>query len=56
MKADAQMLAGQKPMIELRKVSKWFGDFQVLRDIDLTVHAGQKLLCLFLRLLLVRIF
>ncbi|MBM3479284.1 MAG: amino acid ABC transporter ATP-binding protein [Alphaproteobacteria bacterium] len=30
-------------MIELRKVNKWFGDFHVLRDIDLTVHAGQKL-------------
>ena len=33
----------KRPMIELRKVNKWFGDFHVLRDIDLTVHAVQKL-------------
>jgi len=33
--------AGQ-PMIEMAAVSKWFGDFQALRDIDLIVGAGQK--------------
>jgi len=43
MNANAQLKPGQRPMIELRKVNKWFGDFHVLRDIDLTVHAGQKL-------------
>jgi len=43
MNANAQLMPGQRPMIELRKVNKWFGDFHVLRDIDLTVHAGQKL-------------
>lgn len=29
-------------MIEFRNVSKWFGDFQVLDDINLTVARGQK--------------
>jgi general L-amino acid transport system ATP-binding protein len=30
-------------MIELRKVNKWYGEFHVLRDVDLTVLPGQKL-------------
>lgn len=30
-------------MIKMIKVNKWFGDFQALRDFDLTVYAGQKL-------------
>jgi len=29
-------------MIEFRGVSKWFDDFQVLKDIDLTIAAGQR--------------
>jgi general L-amino acid transport system ATP-binding protein len=29
-------------MIEMRKVNKWFGDFHVLKDIDLTVGRGEK--------------
>ena len=29
-------------MIELRKVSKWFGAFQALKDVDLAVAAGEK--------------
>ena len=35
--------AGDRPMIELRKVNKWYGDFHVLRDVDLNVYSGQKL-------------
>ena len=31
-----------EPMIRLEKVNKSFGDFQVLRDIDLTVKAGER--------------
>ena len=27
-------------MIEFRKVNKWFGSLHVLKDIDLTVEAG----------------
>jgi general L-amino acid transport system ATP-binding protein len=29
-------------MIEMRRVNKWFGDFQVLRDVDLEVARGEK--------------
>jgi general L-amino acid transport system ATP-binding protein len=29
-------------MIELRGVNKWYGEFHVLKDINLTVHQGQK--------------
>jgi len=29
-------------MIELRKVNKWYGEFHVLRDIDITVGKGEK--------------
>jgi general L-amino acid transport system ATP-binding protein len=35
--------SGGQPMIELRKVNKWYGDFHVLKDVDLTVYSGQKL-------------
>ena len=30
-------------IIELQKVNKWFGDFHVLRDIDLSVAKGEKI-------------
>jgi len=29
-------------MIEFRAVNKWFGDFQVLNDINLKIEAGQR--------------
>ena len=29
-------------MIEIKNVSKWFGDFQVLADVDEVVERGQK--------------
>jgi general L-amino acid transport system ATP-binding protein len=32
-----------RPMIELRNVNKWYGEFHVLRDINLTVERGQKI-------------
>ena len=31
------------PIIEFAKVSKWFGQFQVLRDIDLVVARGERI-------------
>jgi general L-amino acid transport system ATP-binding protein len=31
------------PVIELQGVNKWFGDFHVLKDIELTVHAGERI-------------
>ena len=30
-------------IIQMEKVSKWFGDFQVLKDIDLEVFQKQKI-------------
>jgi len=32
-----------EPMIEMRKVCKWFGTFQALRDVDLSVAKGEKI-------------
>jgi general L-amino acid transport system ATP-binding protein len=31
-----------RPMIELLGVNKWFGEFHVLRDINLTVRRGER--------------
>jgi general L-amino acid transport system ATP-binding protein len=31
------------PAIEITGLSKWFGDFQVLRDISLTVRKGERI-------------
>ena len=31
-----------KVVIELESVSKWFGDFHVLKDIDLTIHERER--------------
>ena len=31
------------PMIEIRQVSKWYGDFHVLRDINLKVMRGERI-------------
>nr|WP_106476952.1 amino acid ABC transporter ATP-binding protein [Phytohalomonas tamaricis] len=30
-------------MIELKRLNKWYGDFHVLRDIDLTVKRGERI-------------
>ncbi len=30
-------------MIEIRNVSKWYGDFQVLNDINETISRGQTI-------------
>ena len=32
-----------EPMIEMRKVEKWYGDFHALKNIDLTVAKGEKI-------------
>ncbi len=39
--ATAAQVAG-RPMIELRNVNKWYGDFHVLKDINLEVRKGEK--------------
>src|SRR5258707_880684 len=33
---------GGKPMIELRSVHKWYGEFHVLKDISLQVGKGER--------------
>jgi len=32
-----------KPIIEFSRVNKWYGDFHVLRDIDLSVAQGERI-------------
>ena len=32
-----------KPIIELKDVNKWFGDFHVLKDINLAVQPGERI-------------
>ena len=31
------------PIIEIERLNKWYGDFHVLRDIDLTVEKGERI-------------
>ncbi|MDE0360007.1 MAG: hypothetical protein OXI74_02445, partial [Rhodospirillaceae bacterium] len=35
-------MAGRRPIIEIRNVDKFFGEFQALNDVSLTVHAGER--------------
>jgi len=42
MSATAKAVS-ERPMIELRNVNKWYGEFHVLRDINLMVEKGQKI-------------
>src|SRR5215468_4053542 len=39
---NTQLRAAGRPMIELRSVNKWYGDFHVLKDINLEVRKGEK--------------
>ncbi len=41
--ATATPQADATPMVEMRGVNKWYGDFHVLRDIDLTVRRGERI-------------
>jgi general L-amino acid transport system ATP-binding protein len=38
-----QMAVSDEVAIEIRNMNKWFGTFHVLRDIDLTVHKGERI-------------
>ena len=40
---DAAKPAPQGAMIEIQGVSKWFGDFQALKNINLSVARGEKI-------------
>ena len=35
-------MARRRPIIEIRNVDKFFGEFQALNDVSLTVHAGER--------------
>ena len=39
---SAKASAVGRPMIELRNVNKWYGDFHVLKDINIEVRKGER--------------
>ncbi|WP_405403871.1 amino acid ABC transporter ATP-binding protein [Paracoccus sp. Ld10] len=39
----SQMTVSDEVAIDIRSMNKWFGTFHVLRDIDLTVHKGERI-------------
>ena len=41
-KNDEQLSAD--PIVEITAMHKWFGDFHVLKDINLTVHKGERII------------
>src|SRR5690349_12754172 len=41
--ASAASAANEIPAVQMIGVNKWFGEFHVLRNIDLTVHQGEKI-------------
>ncbi len=43
MTAQTAPLTDVAPAIDITGLSKWFGDFQVLRDISLTVRKGERI-------------
>ncbi|RMF17494.1 MAG: amino acid ABC transporter ATP-binding protein [Gammaproteobacteria bacterium] len=40
---NANTEAARKVMIEMRNVNKWYGQFHVLKDINLTVYKGERI-------------
>ena len=39
----SHMLVSDEVAIDIRNMNKWYGSFHVLRDIDLTVHRGERI-------------
>jgi len=39
----SRMQVGENVAIEIRNMNKWYGTFHVLRDINLTVHEGERI-------------
>jgi general L-amino acid transport system ATP-binding protein len=37
------MHIADEKIIEVSNLNKWFGDFQVLKEINLTVHKGERI-------------
>jgi general L-amino acid transport system ATP-binding protein len=40
---STDMQVTTEPMIEIIDLHKWFGDFHVLRGIDLTMHKKERI-------------
>jgi len=43
MAAETQLKVSDEVAVEIVKMNKWFGAFHVLRDIDLTVYQGERI-------------
>jgi general L-amino acid transport system ATP-binding protein len=43
MAAETQMHVSDRVAVEITKMNKWYGAFHVLRDIDLTVYQGERI-------------
>ncbi|MDP2254778.1 MAG: glutamine ABC transporter ATP-binding protein GlnQ, partial [Polaromonas sp.] len=43
MQSSSALAAGAEPIIRIEAVDKWFGKFQVLTDINLSVAAGERI-------------
>ena len=41
--AKKQLKVSDEVAIQITKMNKWFGSFHVLRDIDLTVNRGERI-------------
>ena len=41
--AEAQMQVSDELAISIEKMNKWYGSFHVLRDIDLSVYRGERI-------------
>ena len=41
--APVPHVVGKEKMIEIIQLNKWYGDFHVLKDIDLTVQRGERI-------------
>ena len=39
----SKMQVSDEVAIEIRSMNKWYGDFHVLRDINLTVNRGERI-------------
>ena len=40
---NTQSLNGQKEIIQIKNMNKWYGNFHVLKDINLTVKKGERI-------------
>jgi general L-amino acid transport system ATP-binding protein len=41
--AESKLVVSDQLMIEMRKVHKWYGQFHVLKDINLSVYKGERI-------------